>query len=452
MPKNHSKLQALLKSSSMTGKQLAVNLAISQPSLSRLLAEMTEDVLRVGAAASTKYLLRNRLQQFNEIPVYRVNTQGKISLYGTLYAVYPSGYVMMQSDANNTLYHGIPWWLLDMRPQGYLGRLFAAAHADELGLTENIQAWSDNDIFNALIHYGDDFAGNWIVGEPAKQRFLSAPAARPIGLSERAQAYAKLAEQSLKGADFGSSAGGEQAKFLTYVETQDDAKHVAAKHVLVKFTSPESHPISQRWRDLLLAEHWALQTLAEYDFPAPPSEIIDIGQQRFFQVERFDRVGALGRKALISLQALDAEFVGKGDGAWHVISQSLLAQKIITAQAHHQITLLYAFGKLIANTDMHLANISLQSDHGIPYQIAPAYDMLPMLFAPRTGGSLQYQLPEIKLPTDIPHTIWQQAAAMAKAYINHLTTDQRFSLEFQPCLNDLNAYIEGYLTRIERLG
>ena len=34
--------------------------------------------------------------------------------------------------------------------------------------------------------------------------------------------------------------------------------------------------------------------------------------QRFLEVIRFDRVGTLGRKALMSLAALDAEFVGAG--------------------------------------------------------------------------------------------------------------------------------------------
>ncbi|WP_233573392.1 hypothetical protein [Acidovorax sp. 94] len=39
------------------------------------------------------------------------------------------------------------------------------------------------------------------------------------------------------------------------------------------------------------------------------------GAQRFLEVQRFDRRGARGRRALHSFAALDAEFVGSG-GNW----------------------------------------------------------------------------------------------------------------------------------------
>lgn len=49
-----------------------------------------------------------------------------------------------------------------------------------------------------------------------------------------------------------SSAGGEQPKFCTFTERG---------HVLVKFSAPNDTPISERWRDLLFAEHLALKVL-----------------------------------------------------------------------------------------------------------------------------------------------------------------------------------------------
>ncbi len=39
-------------------------------------------------------------------------------------------------------------------------------------------------------------------------------------------------------------------------------------------------------------------------------------------------------------------------------------------------------------------NLSLISEHGRPYSIAPAYDMTPMAFAPRSGGGLTDALSE----------------------------------------------------------
>ncbi|MEN3751888.1 hypothetical protein ABC733_01725 [Mangrovibacter sp. SLW1] len=73
----------------------------------------------------------------------------------------------------------------------------------------------------------------------------------------------------------------------------------------MKFTAPDDNPVSERWRDLLLAEHLALGVLGVQ------TEVFDFAGQRFLEIPRFDRVGLLGRVGVISLRALDAEFVGK---------------------------------------------------------------------------------------------------------------------------------------------
>jgi hypothetical protein len=42
-------------------------------------------------------------------------------------------------QADNICLHsdGLPWWLFDMRPQGYLGRAYASRFSTELGLPAN---------------------------------------------------------------------------------------------------------------------------------------------------------------------------------------------------------------------------------------------------------------------------------------------------------------------------
>ena len=57
-----------------------------------------------------------------------------------------------------------------------------------------------------------------------------------------------------------SSAAGEQPKFCTFSALLNAE---AGAHVLVKFASAEANPVAQRWRDLLLTEHLALQTLRD---------------------------------------------------------------------------------------------------------------------------------------------------------------------------------------------
>lgn len=38
---------------------------------------------------------------------------------------------------------------------------------------------------------------------------------------------------------------------------------------------------------------------------------------------------------------------------------------------------------LIANTDRHFGNVTLFDRYEGPFELAPAYDLLPMLFAPQ---------------------------------------------------------------------
>ena len=95
--------------------------------------------------------------------------------------------------------------------------------------------------------------------------------------------------------------------------------------------------------------------------------------------QRFDRIGTLGRKAVVSLAALDAKFVGAAETA----------------------EVLWAFGALIGNTDMHAGNLSWVSEHGRPYNIAPAYDMTPMAFAPSNSGKLPNTVPAMTLHASV---------------------------------------------------
>lgn len=44
------------------------------------------------------------------------------------------------------------------------------------------------------------------------------------------------------------------------------------------------------------------------------------------EIERFDRIGEEGRVAMVSLEALDAEFSGSGHANWVVAAERLLQQ------------------------------------------------------------------------------------------------------------------------------
>ena len=430
-----------------SARQLIEKIGISQPTLSRAVLSMGDQIVRIGAARSIQYALRDRQRGLDDIPIYRVDAEGMINHLGVLIPVRADGYIMQKADGVSLHSHGIPWWLYDMRPQGYLGRAYALKHANILGLPANLSNWNDAHMLHALSKHGHDAVGNLLLGDIARDTFLNAPAPEPISMATKGEAYARLAGESSNGDRPGSSAGGEQAKFSAFVETPN-----GSRHVLVKFTIPDQNSLTERWRDLLLAEHHALETLSEAGVQAAPSRIIDHAGQRFLEVERFDRIGDIGRRGVFSLTAIEAEFVGEASAPWSVITARLARDAHITQESAHGAALLNAFGLLIGNTDMHNGNLTLISDEGRPYRLAPAYDMLPMGYAPKSSGGLSNSLQPVSLHPSINNAVWIRAHRLAANFLARVQGDAHFSAGFQVCINDLAEHIRGAHSKISRLG
>ncbi|MDY0055896.1 MAG: type II toxin-antitoxin system HipA family toxin YjjJ [Methyloversatilis sp.] len=436
-----------LSSGPLTARQLAESMGISQPTVSRTLAGLGDDIVRIGAARSIRYALRDTVRGLPDIPIHRVDSEGRITLLGTLVPVRPDGFVMHQTDGATLHSESLPWWLMDMRPQGFLGRAHAARHGAALGLPARLADWNDTHALRALLAHGHDMVGNLLVGEVARDRFLSQPLPAPIADTDLAATYVRLAAEAAQGDAPGSSAGGEQPKFTACAMTP-----AGPRHVIVKFSEVEDSPVSERWRDLLRAEHLALSVLREAGIPAALTTLSEHGGQRFLQVERFDRVGPLGRRTLLSLTALDAEFVGAAAEGWPVIVHRLARDRHIAPEAAAGACLLWAFGTLIGNTDMHGGNLSFVAEQGRPYALAPAYDMTPMAFAPRSGGGLPDTVPEAVIHAGVAHDTWRQAEALARAYLARVSGDGGFSARFAPCVAALVNHLDTASARIARLG
>ena len=446
MPLDIDTLRLYLSRGPATARQLQEKLGISQPTLSRALLRLGDEVVRLGAARSIQYLLRDRGRGLADMPVYRVDAEGRIRRLGVLLPVRPEGYVMRQEDGPVLYSEGLPWWLFDMRPQGFLGRAYAARHAEFLGLPASVNEWSDTDAIRALLVHGHDAVGNLLLGDRVRDRFLDLPPPEPVLQPAKASEYSRLAELAIQGDTPVSSAGGEQPKFTVFADTPE-----GARQLLVKFSLSDPNPITERWRDLLLAEHHALETLRSAGIDAARSWVLDQGGQRFLEVERFDRIGHSGRCGVFSLSALDAEFIGNPQSPWPVLVEQLARQRVVTADCIRSTQELFAFGRLIGNSDMHAGNLSFVSGHGRPYALAPAYDMLPMAFAPRSGGGLSNQLPAHDLHPSVAHTVWSAMLVLARDYSSRLCCEQRFSASFGPCLQALAAHIEAAAQRIDRL-
>ncbi|HHA2007977.1 TPA: type II toxin-antitoxin system HipA family toxin YjjJ [Enterobacter mori] len=427
-------IRQLLRQGPTSVRQLTDIMGISQPTISRAMKALGDEVVRIGTGPSIHYVLRDAFRGFSSAPIYRITEEGQIKPLGRLIPVYPDGFVMEQTD--NVCLHsdGLPWWLFDMRPQGYLGRAYASRYSSELGLPANPDNWADSDVIRALLAHGHDAVGNLLIGEQARNHFVEMPL--PVAV-DRATAYPSLALAVSSGEAPGSSAGGEQPKFCTYTERG---------HVIVKFTAADDNPISERWRDLLLAEHFALSVLGV------ETEVFDFAGQRFLEIPRFDRIGQLGRKALFSLRALEAEFVGRAREAWPVLVNELVKQGCVHPDAAAGTARLWAFGMLIGNTDMHHGNLSFISAHGRPYHLAPAYDILPMGFAPKSGGEMVNTLRPATLLDAIDGETWREALELSERFFALASDCDRFSASFAPCLTALRAHLDEARSRISRLG
>lgn len=448
MPSHLEALRSHLMRGPQSAAQLSDQLGVSQPTVSRALSGLGQELVRVGAARSARYAVRDAERGLPDISVYRVDTQGAIHMLGTLVPVRSQGFVMREAGGATHHTDGLPWWLFDMRPQGYLGRAYAQRHGHLLGLPARLTDWSDTHALRALLAHGHDMVGNVLLGDLARERFLAQLAPEPLAVSDKAQAYARLSQEAARGDAPGSSAAGEQPKFMAYSQTAQ-----GPCHVLVKFSEVPDGPVSQRWRDLLLAEHLALQTLCDGGVAASRTQVLDHGMQRFLEVQRFDREGALGRRGLISLAALDAEFVGAGpaENNWPRLADRLVQGRHVTGDASDTAKLLWAYGTLIGNTDMHNGNLTFVTETGRPYRLAPAYDMTPMAFAPRSGGGLPNAVPPAQFDAAVPGPLWRRAHDLAGKYLARLQAEPLLSVNFAPCVTALGQHMNHAAERIARI-
>jgi len=238
-----------LASGPRSARQLVEYARVSQATVSRILNGLESEIIRIGAARSIQYTLRDR--RLPDIPIYRVDAAGKVRKLGLLIPVRPEGFVMRQEEGITQHSEGIPWWLFDMRPQGYLGRAYAAHYSAVLGLPERLADWTDTHALRALLAHGQDVIGNLLLGDLTRDRFLATPLPVPI----KPEAYVQLARDAAQGETPGSSAGGEQPKFTTFADTSD-----GPRFVMVKFSEREAGPVSERWRTGTAGCHFSGRT------------------------------------------------------------------------------------------------------------------------------------------------------------------------------------------------
>ncbi len=390
---------------------LATALGRSAVTVSRQLRALERDgrVVRTGTTRGARYYgCRSGSVAAAGLPLYRVTVAGDVQAVGSVHALAGERYLSRSTLPRLTsLSDGLPYFLQDARPAGFLGRALPAAWP-ELELPARVTDWTDEHCLRFLSQRGSDVPGDLVLGTVALDRWWQDTTA-PVPVADRSEVYPRLAAAALAGDPPGSSAQGEQPKFTVCVLGRD-----GPSHRLVKFSPPVATSAGRRWADLLCAEAEAHALLRERGIAAAKSEWFLSAGRAYLDVERFDRQGARGRLGVVSLHAYDAHHYARLD-SWTAAAGRLRHDGIVSAPCARQLALLDAFGHLIDNNDRHFGNVSFFDDRRGVLALAPVYDMLPMQHAPRDTEPV----PATRVRA-APRTewlgVWNEARSMALEY------------------------------------
>ena len=404
----------------LTAGQLIQELDISRSTLSRLMTTASKSFIRLGHTTATQYgMLREITGLGSELPIYRVTETGQLKPTAKLLNLYQRNTVI---EPTARVFSGLPPEIFDMVPQGFMGRTFAQQHAAVLGLPERLSDWSNDHILIAVGRRGEDLPGNLIFGKESADRWHRNHSQE----IDRSQ-YTQCAIAAMSGQTAGSSAGGEQPKFTALV---------GGKHYLVKFSGIEDSPLQRRWSDLLLCEAMALEILSENGITSARTSIFQQGSITFLEIERFDRIGPRGRLALLTLAAVDNHLFGDRK-SWSETAEKLERGHHISAEDSKKMKLLDAYGAFIGDSDRHFHNMALFPKQTLgdkysseKYTLAPAFDKLPMSFAPVSGQVVPrvYSLP---VPSALQFDVWEHAKDLGMQFWNRVLKDKRISSPFK---------------------
>jgi hypothetical protein len=421
------------------------------------MTQLGSSVERIGAVRQTQYALRRNVRNFGTSwPLYRIDEHGRSHAVAELRALHGGFRLLPSGDPPawlargypNEVFPGLPFFLQDVAPQGYLGRAAAREVSARLGVPDDPRRWQDDDILAYLLNEGDDLLGNFVLGDRALERTLRRLEAVPTiahawtEVADRASVYPERAMAAQRGELIGSSAGGEQPKFLLTVRRSGGP----FSPVIVKFSAAEESPVSRRWADLLLCEHLAAEILSAHRIVCARTRVLDAGGRRFLEIERFDRTAA-GRRGLLSLGALEVGLSTGLNPNWLTSANLLEPAGWLAPDQSAELRWRWCFGDLIGNSDMHGNNTSIVFGDDVPFQLTPSYDMLPMLYAPGAQGDLGQRIFEPRPPLPAIAKIWGEAAPAALAFWARVVADDRISRDFRAIAQANGATIQRMLAR-----
>jgi hypothetical protein len=363
-----------------TSQELQDATGKSQPTVSRLVGGMSDRVLTLGRGRATVYASPQSIRGYPaQQPIWLTDEAGATRRAGTL-SFLENDFLRVEADFGTfTTRDTLPWPLAPLRAQGFLGRLLAH-RLSASGLETNPEQWSLGGILFAALQL-HDAPGALTIGTTQSAQFP------PVLSADLASDLDAIAADVTSTLPAGSSAGGEQPKFLA-LRAADN------QHVLVKFTPPRGTPFGERWHDLLVCEDLAGKILVRHGIAAATSRIVESRKRSYLVSERFDRIGSAGRRHVVSIGEAHAAFVAGAFNGWGLAAEALAGQRRLPTLDVDHARRLQHFGRLIGNSDMHSGNLALFVDLAAKprFSLAPAYDMLPMRWRPDAvlGGAPDY--------------------------------------------------------------
>jgi hypothetical protein len=361
----------------------------SQSAVSRLLITLDQEITRIGRARSTRYSIPRKIHGLNhEQPLYWTDSEGTARQIGTLMFL-TGDLIHVQTGTFETTTQGLPWYLSSWKLEGFLGRLQAQRLATQ-GLDGNPDHWDTEDVLYSALQIGNH-TGALEMGELST---TEQPPVLPPDAAMMDQTLDEIAEDVSRTLPSGSSAGGEQPKFLALLTTeQAPSEHHQARPSLVKFSPPLGTPFGDRWSDLLHAESLAGQVLSDHGIASAHTRFRSTRHRAYLISERFDRVGARGRRHVIAIGSIHRGLLEDRYTHWGDTARALARIGRLQYEDMQRTQLVFHFGRLIGNSDMHGGNLSffvaLDKIMGGPLDPTPIYDMLPMIWKPNPALGLE---------------------------------------------------------------
>ena len=197
---------------------LGRHLGVSTPTVTAALARLGDEVLATGRGRASRYALRRDVgRSGSHWPLFRITSDGRPERLGELHALQGERQcwflhadrplpLYMHGDFAHGFYDDLPWFLMTLRPQGYLGREFIRLFAEDLNAPDDLKRWQADDIVLSLLRFGMSTSGDLVLGESALESALLFAKAPGFAWAERNSSFPMRAEHADRNGPAGSSA------------------------------------------------------------------------------------------------------------------------------------------------------------------------------------------------------------------------------------------------------